>query len=94
MKYEVVFLDGTERPASETGNIGRLIGIAPIHQGITLDGITVFAKALGLLGVGNVFLNPVAPALMQMVVDSGVMRTLNNITNTLPGIYQANIATK
>ncbi|KAF9213248.1 hypothetical protein CPC16_007254 [Podila verticillata] len=91
---KVVFLDGTGRRTSETGKIGRLTGLAPIHQGTTLDSIPVFAKALGLLRVGNVFLNPVAPALLQMVVDSGVMKTLNSITNTSTGIYQANIATK
>lgn len=59
-----------------------------------MNGITVFAKVLGLLGASNVFTDPVAPALMKMIVDSAFMKRLNNNTDTLPGVYQANIATK
>lgn len=45
-------------PTSETRKIGHLVGIAPIRQGTTLNGISVFAKTLGLLGADNVFLKP------------------------------------
>jgi len=91
----LVFLDSAGSPTSEAGKIGRLIGTAPIHQGgTTMNGITVFAKALGLLGASNVFMGPVAPVLMQMIVDSAFIKGLDNNTDTLTGVYQANIATK
>jgi hypothetical protein len=86
-RYWATYLGGA-------GKIGRLIGIAPIHHGTTLDGVTVLAEALGLLDAIGEVLDPVAPALMQMVVDSAFMRKLNNHTDILPGVYQANIATR
>lgn len=87
-------MDGAGSPTSEAGKIGCLIGTPPIHQGTTMNGSTVFAKTLGLLGASNVFMDPVAPALMKMIVDSVFMKRLNNNIDTLPGVYQANIATK
>ncbi|KAG0340403.1 hypothetical protein BG000_012051 [Podila horticola] len=86
-RYWATYLGGA-------GKIGSLIGIAPIHHGTTLDGVTVLAEALGLLSAIGEVLDPVAPALMQMVVDSAFMKKLNNNTDILPGVYQANIATR
>ncbi|KAG0343974.1 hypothetical protein BG004_004857 [Podila humilis] len=76
------------------GKIGRLIGIAPIHHGTTLNGITVLATALGILDNAGDVLDSIAPALMQMVVGSEFMKKLNAQGDTLPGVYQANIATR
>ncbi|KAF9332424.1 hypothetical protein BG006_004709 [Podila minutissima] len=85
-RYWATYLGGA-------GKIGRLIGIAPIHHGTTLDRVTVLAKTVGLLGAIGDVLDPVAPALMQMVAGSEFMKKLNNNTDILPGVYQANIAT-
>ncbi|KAG0362859.1 hypothetical protein BG005_003741 [Podila minutissima] len=85
-RYWATYLGGA-------GKIGRLIGIAPIHHGTTLDGVLVLAKTVGLLGAMGDVLDPVAPALMQQVAGSEFMKKLNNSTDILPGVYQANIAT-
>ncbi|KAG0087964.1 hypothetical protein BGZ92_006794 [Podila epicladia] len=52
----------------------------PIDHGTTLDGVAVLAKAVGLLGTIDRVLNPVAPSLTQMAVDSEFMKKLNNNT--------------
>ncbi|KAF9307099.1 hypothetical protein BGZ74_011300 [Mortierella antarctica] len=75
------------------GKIGRLIGIAPIHHGTTLDRVLVLAKTVGLLGAMGDVLDPIAPALMQQAAGSEFMKKLNNNTDILPGVYQANITT-
>ncbi|KAG0100303.1 hypothetical protein BGZ93_002540 [Podila epicladia] len=49
-------------------------------HGTTLDGVAVLAKAVGLLGTIDRVLNPVAPSLTQMAVDSEFMKKLNNNT--------------
>ncbi|KAG0048789.1 hypothetical protein BGZ83_006296 [Gryganskiella cystojenkinii] len=77
-----------------TGKINRMIGIAPITHGTTLHGLTTLAIALGLLDLGHVGLDPFAPALMQLVVNSTFMQQLNAHGDTLPNVFQANIVTK
>ncbi|KAG0048788.1 hypothetical protein BGZ83_006295 [Gryganskiella cystojenkinii] len=76
------------------GKINRMIGISPITHGTTLGGITTLANAVGLLSLGNVGLDPFAPALMQMVVNSSFIQQLNAPGDTLENVFQANIVTK
>lgn len=86
-RYWSEYLDGA-------GKINRMIGISPITHGTTLDGITTLASSVGLLGLGNVGLDPFAPALMQMVVNSPFIQKLNAPGDTLANVFQANLVTK
>ncbi|KAG0197389.1 hypothetical protein BGX33_000696, partial [Mortierella sp. NVP41] len=73
-----------------------MIGIAPVHQGTSILGLAPLIERIRslkvhLLGGVNV-VGEVAPALQELLSTSAFIHKLNEGGDTLPDVFQANIA--
>ncbi|OPF72347.1 lipase [Streptomyces antioxidans] len=83
-RYYLKFLGGAPK-------VNALVGIAPTNHGTTLSGLT---KLLDYFpGAGDIIAKG-APALMDQVVGSDLLRRLNEGGDTVPGVRYTVISTK
>jgi len=78
-RYYIKFLGGAAK-------VDKLVGLAPSNNGTTLDGITQFSAALGLLEPANDFLTGLCEACVEQEVGSSFLANLNAGGETVPGI--------
>ena len=78
-RYYIKFLGGAAK-------VDKLIGLAPSNNGTTLDGITQFGAALGLLEPANNFLTGLCDACVEQEVGSSFLASLNAGGETVSGI--------
>ncbi|MBY8877764.1 esterase/lipase family protein [Actinacidiphila acidipaludis] len=86
-RYYLKYLGGAART-------DRLVALSPSNNGTTLDGLTEFARQLGLLEPANRFLvGPACAACVEQEVGSDFLTGLNAGGETVPGVGYTVITT-
>ncbi|KAF9114596.1 hypothetical protein BGX27_010352 [Mortierella sp. AM989] len=86
-RYWIKYLGGA-------GKVNKMVGIAPVHHGTTLSGITTIAQALRIFAPAQPIFDSFAPAFYQLVRSSDFMAKLNAGGDISPGVIHSNIGTK
>lgn len=86
-RYYIDFLGGSS-------TVDKLVALAPSNNGTTLDGITQFAKQLGILEPTNSFLGSVCESCVEQEVGSSFLAKLNAGSETVPSVGYTVIESK
>ncbi|KAF9301982.1 hypothetical protein BGZ74_006019 [Mortierella antarctica] len=71
----------------------RMVGIAAINHGTTMNGLMGLFQMLNTVSPDESLVGSLAPSVPEMVQDSAFMKKLNDGGDTVPGVIHSNIVT-
>ncbi|MFD7901841.1 lipase family alpha/beta hydrolase [Kitasatospora sp. NPDC059747] len=74
--------------------VAKLVGITPLNEGTTLDGLSVLATELHILEPANAVLDTACPACVEQEAGSPFIAALDAGGATLPGVEYTVIASR
>ncbi|KAF9978924.1 hypothetical protein BGZ73_008429 [Actinomortierella ambigua] len=86
MQYYLLKMDGAKK-------VERVAGIGGNYRGTDIQGLTEFAKTVGLYDEGSKAISPFCKACTELITGSDFLKDLNANGDTVPGIKYLNIVT-